>query len=104
MPKRQWEAIVQRKAHTAVKLDINFVFSVTQSGCDFDKETVKTAGAKIELRFKNLYYNKCVQREAVPRTAKTHYYRLPMWPEMCVTQNVMVQQMLWWFGAYPEKQ
>ena len=27
-----------------------------------------------------------------------------MWPVMCVTINVMVQQMLGWFGAYPEKQ
>ena len=33
-----------------------------------------------------------------------HYYRLSMWPVMCVTKNVMVQQMLGWFGAYPEKQ
>ena len=30
--KWQWEAIVQRKARTAVKLDINFVSSVTLSG------------------------------------------------------------------------
>ena len=47
--------------------------------------------------------------EAVPRTAErfgvqTHYYRLPMWPVICVTKNVMVQQTLGWFGAYPEKQ
>ena len=47
--------------------------------------------------------------KAVPQTAErfgvqTHYYRLPMWPVMCVTKNVMVQQTLTWFGAYPEKQ
>ena len=46
--------------------------------------------------------------EAVSRTAErfgvqTHYYRLPMWPVMCVTKNVMVKQTLVWFGAYPEK-
>ena len=27
-----------------------------------------------------------------------------MWPVMFVTKNVMVQQTLGWFGAYPEKQ
>ena len=32
-----------------------------------------------------------------------HYYRLTMWPVMCVTTNVLVQQTLGWFGAYPEK-
>ena len=46
---------------------------------------------------------------AVPQTTErfgmqTHYYRLPMWPVMCVTKNVMVQQMFEWFGVYPEKQ
>ena len=46
--------------------------------------------------------------EAFPRTAEQfgvqmHYYRLPMWPVVYVTKNVMVQQTLGWFGAYPEK-
>ena len=35
---------------------------------------------------------------------QTHYYRLTMWLVMCVTKNVMVQQTLGWFGAYPENQ
>ena len=47
--------------------------------------------------------------KAVPWTAEQfavqmHYYRLPMWPVMCVTKNVIVQQTLGWFGAHPEKQ
>ena len=33
-----------------------------------------------------------------------HYSTLTMWPVMCVTTNVLVQQTLGWFDAYPEKQ
>ena len=48
---------MHRKARTAVKslrvkLDIKSISSVTRSGWDFDKETVKVSD-----RFKNLYYN-----------------------------------------------
>ena len=45
---------------------------------------------------------KCVQPE--PRSTTIDYYRLTMWPVMCVTTNILVQQKLGWFGAYPEKQ
>ena len=34
---------------------------------------------------------------------QTHYKRLPVWPVICVTKSVMVQQTLGWFGAYSEK-
>ena len=37
---------MQRKARTSVKLDIKFLSSMTKSGCDFDKETVKVSDVK----------------------------------------------------------
>ena len=66
-------------------------------------ERVRGLGQKISCS----RVNKCVQRGSLRNAGRfgvqTHYYRLPMWPVMCVTKNVMVQQSLGWFGAYPEK-
>ena len=74
-------------------------------------ETARTAYDCQVVEFKtSCVNNKCVQRELrVPRTAERfgvqppYYYRLPMWLVMCVTKNVMVEQTLGWFVAYPEK-
>ena len=39
--------------------------------------------------FSDFFYNKCIQGELLPRTAErsgvqTHYYRLTLWPVMCM--------------------
>ena len=46
---------MQKKARTTVKLDINFVSSITlhvhRVGFDSDKDTVKVSGVNIGFRF-----------------------------------------------------